>query len=134
MKWLSAMVLLLVALPLVCCSSLYAQGKKKAPPAEKSIDINTATKDQLMQIPRIGDKRSDKIIANRPYASVDELKSKGVLGEKTLEKVRPYVICGKAPAAAEPKVELEKKAEPEKKAESQEAAPSMPKEEMPKTE
>lgn len=116
MKWLSAVVLLLVVMPLVCCSSLYA---KKALPAEKSIDINTATKDQLMQLPGIGDKRSDKIISKRPYASVDELRTKGAVGEKTLEKLRPYVICGKAPAAAETK------AEPEKKAES--------KEEMPKT-
>ena len=143
MKWLSAVVLLLVALPMVCCSSLYAESKKKALPAEKSIDINTATKDQLMQLPGVGPKKSEKIISNRPYKSVDDLKGKGIgVGEKTLERWRPYLkpIEAAAPVAAESKAEPEKKAEPqmkaepEKKAEPKEAAPVMPKEEMPKTE
>jgi DNA uptake protein ComE-like DNA-binding protein len=35
-----------------------------------------------------------KIVAARPFATVDELRSKGVVGEKTLEKLRPLVTVG----------------------------------------
>lgn len=125
MKWLSAVVVLLVALPLVCCSTLYAKGKKEALKEGEKIDINTASAADLMKLPGIGEKKSEKIISNRPYSSVEDLKGKGIgIGEKTLEKLRPNLTCSGV------------KAEPEKKLESKEAAPAaeMPKEQPPKTE
>jgi competence ComEA-like helix-hairpin-helix protein len=129
MKWLSAVVVLLVALPLVCCSTLYAKGKKEALKEGEKIDINTASAAELMKLPGIGEKRSEKIISNRPYSSVEDLKGKGIgIGDKTLEKLRPNLTCSGAAAAV--------KAEPEKKVEPKEAAPAaeMPKEQPPKTE
>jgi len=33
-------------------------------------------------------------VAARPFTSVDELQIKGVVGEKTLEKLRPLVTAG----------------------------------------
>src|SRR5450755_1554401 len=57
---------------------------KMAPAAAKDakIDINTATKDELMAFKGIGDKYSDKIIAGRPYARKDQLVSKNILPEE----------------------------------------------------
>jgi len=132
MKWLSAVVVLLVALPLVCCSSVYAKGKKQMLKPGEKIDINTASKEDLMKLPGVGEVRAEKIISNRPYASLEDLKAKKIgFGDKTLEKWGGNVTCrgAAAPAAAEVK------AEPEKKAELKEAAPAaeMPKEEPPKT-
>lgn len=59
---------------------------------KEPIDLNTASQEQLQQLPDIGPKRAAKIIAGRPYRSVeDPLK----IPEKILEKIRHCVSVGK---------------------------------------
>ena len=71
---------------------------KTTKPAEKKVtypvNINTASKRELEALPGIGEVLSQRIIdyrsANGRFQSVDELvKIKGI-GEKTLEKLKPY--------------------------------------------
>jgi DNA uptake protein ComE-like DNA-binding protein len=69
-----------------------AADSKMAPAAAK-IDINTATKDELMAFKGIGDKYSDKIIAGRPYARKDQLVSKNILPEATYKKIEAQIIA-----------------------------------------
>ena len=65
-----------------------------APKADATkIDINTATKDELMAFKGIGDKYSDKIIAGRPYARKDQLVSKDILPEATYKKIEAQIIA-----------------------------------------
>jgi competence ComEA-like helix-hairpin-helix protein len=63
-------------------------------PAEGSlvVNINTATQEELETIPGVGEARAMQIIANRPYASVDELTRISGIGERTLETMRPFVM------------------------------------------
>lgn len=58
------------------------------------IDLNTATEAQLDSLPGVGPATVAKIVAARPFASVDELQSKGIVGQKTLEKLRALVTAG----------------------------------------
>ena len=68
---------------------------KKAESPEGLLDLNTATEKELQSIKGIGPVLAGRIIAGRPYKTVDDLlKVKGI-GSKKLEKIRPYFVIGK---------------------------------------
>lgn len=51
-------------------------------------DINTCTKDDLVEIYMIGNKKADVIIDNRPYADFNELDKLPLIGEKTIKRLK----------------------------------------------
>lgn len=63
--------------------------------AEGSININTATADELDGLPGIGPVMSARIIEYREenglFKTVDELKSVSGIGEKSFEKLKEYI-------------------------------------------
>jgi len=61
------------------------------------IDINTASDAELKSIPGIGDVYATKIIAGRPYAKKDQLKSRNILPSTVYEQVKERIIA-KQPA------------------------------------
>ncbi len=73
----------------------YGQAKKGL------VDLNTASQKDLEEIKGVGPATAKKIIAARPYKSVDELKKAG-LSAKQIDSLKPYVTVGAAPAAAAP--------------------------------
>ena len=77
-------------------SKMAPAAESKMAPAAKAdakIDINTATKAELMAFKGIGDKYSDKIIAGRPYAKKDQLVSKNILPEATYKSISEQIIA-----------------------------------------
>lgn len=56
------------------------------------IDLNTATQAELETLPGIGASKAAAIIANRPYATVDDLDRVPGIGPSTLNQLRPLVI------------------------------------------
>jgi competence ComEA-like helix-hairpin-helix protein len=56
--------------------------------ATKKLDINTATKEQLEELPGVGSVLADAIIAACPFKSADDLRSVKAIGEKRYEKLR----------------------------------------------
>lgn len=63
----------------------------KRPPCDEPIDLNTASTDRLQRLPGIGPVKAAKIIAGRPYHSVEDLLKIPDIGPKTLSKIRPCV-------------------------------------------
>jgi competence protein ComEA len=89
------------SLPLAVAPSKRPGAKpKKGADLDGPIDVNTAAASQLMQIPGIGPKLSQRIVeerAQRPFQMVADLRRVHGIGPKILEKLRPFVTV--APAA-----------------------------------
>jgi competence protein ComEA len=66
-----------------------ASGQIKKP----LVDLNSASEKELEALPGVGPATSKKIVANRPYKSVDEL-SKAGLSAKAIETLKPLVTVG----------------------------------------
>ena len=64
-------------------------------PAGYRVDINTARRVELLQLPRIGPALADRIIERRttvgPYAAIDDLLAVPGIGEITLAEIRPFL-------------------------------------------
>jgi DNA uptake protein ComE-like DNA-binding protein len=75
--------------------------KKADPKAAELIDLNTATKEQLMTLPGVGEVTAQQIIKNRPYAKKDQLKSKKIVSDQGYDKIKDKIIAKQA--KAEPK-------------------------------
>jgi DNA uptake protein ComE-like DNA-binding protein len=65
-------------------------------PSGGLVDINSASLDDLNALPGIGKVKAQAIIDGRPYASVDDLLSKGVVSKSAFDKFSTLVTVGKA--------------------------------------
>jgi hypothetical protein len=93
-------------------------GQAKSAPGSP-IDLNTASEKDLDSLPGVGPATAKKIIAGRPYSSVDDLSKTGI-SASTIKKITPLVTASGSAAPS-------KAATPKPAAVSQPAsAPSQP--------
>lgn len=77
-----------------------------APPASNLIDLNNASRDDLMTLDGIGEVRADAIIRSRPFKTKGDLVERRLIPEHLYEKIADKVMArpppGPAPAPARP--------------------------------
>ena len=93
-KWIAFAALILTGFLLVALCSGAAAGCDKvlaaADTSEKAlVDLNSATSEELQKLPGVGAATAKKIIAGRPYTSVDDLTKAGV-SKATLTKIKSW--------------------------------------------
>jgi competence protein ComEA len=107
-KLISVFLAAVCAVMLVSADGLAFQEKPKAgaaakpaaaTPAAKTaaktalLDINSATKPQLVALVGIGDVYAQKIIDGRPYARKDQLVSKKIVPAATYAKIKDQIVA-----------------------------------------
>jgi len=76
-------------------------GRAAAPAASGLIDLNTASRDELMTLDGIGEVRADAIIRARPLKAKTDLVERRLIPESLYEKIADKVLA-RPPAAPAP--------------------------------
>jgi DNA uptake protein ComE-like DNA-binding protein len=83
-----------------------AQGARPVAPAAPAtagqIDINSASRDDLMSLDGIGEVRADAIIRARPFKAKTDLVERRLIPESVYEKIADKVMARPPPAAPAP--------------------------------
>ncbi len=92
------LVILFAALALLAAPPQKKTGAKTSAPAAAAaktqlLDINTATEQQLKQLPGIGDAYAAKIVQNRPYRAKNQLVQKKVVPQATYDKIKDLIVA-----------------------------------------
>ena len=84
-----------LALPLAA-SGTPPRPKPEAKAPAQAINLNTATATELVQLPHIGPKTAERIVAFRkehgPFQRLEDLMNVKGIGEKAFAQIRPFLL------------------------------------------
>ena len=59
---------------------------------DQKINLNSAPRDVVMQLPGIGESIANRIIEGRPYKSIGSLVEVDGIGIKKMKQIRPFLV------------------------------------------
>ena len=71
-----------------------AEGVKEGMSRDKTLNINKASREDLLTLPGISEHQADRIIADRPFNDAHDLVSRRVLSQEEYDNIRNRVIAG----------------------------------------
>jgi len=117
---------------LVLCLVLPALLAATKKPPLRPLNINSASSEELQQVPGIGPVTAEKILQMRKsygaFKSVDDLLSIRGIGKKRLEKMRKYLTVTKSASPSKPGASQSKSKVPPAKSEAPRAPAAEPEE------
>ncbi len=91
---------LLIGLALALGATDVLAQSRAAPPASSLIDLNSASRDDLMTLDGIGEVRADAIIRSRPFKAKTDLVERRLIPEALYDKIADKVMARPVPGAA----------------------------------
>jgi competence protein ComEA len=80
-----------LAEPLDTGEQIFVPAQVAPPTGEERISVNSASAALLDTLPGVGPATAQRIIEGRPYSSLEDLLEVKGIGEKTLQKLRPFI-------------------------------------------
>lgn len=71
------------------------EGVKEGMRSDKAVDINIASREDLLSLPGMTPHDADRIIAERPFKNANELVARHIIPESEYDKIRDRVIAGR---------------------------------------
>ena len=68
-------------------------GANAAAQGTQTLDLNTATAEQLKTLPGVGEAYAKRIVDGRPYTAKNQLVSKGILPQSTYDRIKDNVVA-----------------------------------------
>ena len=75
-------------------SKAVVEGVKEGMRTDKAVDINKASREELLGLPGMTEREADRIIAERPFANADDLVKRRIVPQSEYDKIRDRVIAG----------------------------------------
>jgi DNA uptake protein ComE-like DNA-binding protein len=69
-----------------------ASGIREGWSRDKPLDINHASKEQLVSLPGISAGEAERIVANRPYEGTQDLITKHVITQREFDQIRDRIV------------------------------------------
>jgi competence protein ComEA len=69
-----------------------AEGVREGWNRDKPLNLNTATRQQLVGLPGITDAKANKIVAGRPYDEPNDLVARGILQKSEYDRIANQVV------------------------------------------
>ncbi len=71
-----------------------AEGVKEGMSSDKAININNASREDLLNLPGITERDADRIIAERPFKNAHEMVARHVISESEYARISDRIIAG----------------------------------------
>lgn len=76
------------------------RSQRPRPSSAETVEVNSASEDELVRLPGIGPALARRIVEARPFSSVEDLQRVRGVGPATIERLKPFVRVGGRRGAA----------------------------------